>query len=299
MTQVNTGNMRATFIQTTNTYTDYFLANADAHAANANAINNQETINAMQRDRHIAVWLRMLAEKEISTARNAKKLLASQGKKIAASYREGGAAEAENTAKKGQEQWARVLVATYSKVVRDFADYLDDQLGLKKQKARFDDIVQAYIARQAFKKSLFITQTNVKAVRAAVSEGVEAGEGEREISKRINESIGGSAVSDSRSRTIARTEVHNAASFGMQTAAEESERNLIREWVSVHDQRTREAHAEADGQQRGMDEPFEVDGESIDMPGDGSPENAINCRCTVIYIPQTRDYEGDSDEELI
>jgi hypothetical protein len=35
-----------------------------------------------------------------------------------------------------------------------------------------------------------------------------------------------------------------------------------------------------------MDEPFEVDGELLDYPGDptGSAANVINCRCAVGYI---------------
>lgn len=258
----------------------------------------------MQRDRHVAVWLRMLAEKEIGAARNANKLLKAQGKKIAASYREGGLGEAESTAKKGQAEWGRLLVAHYSKAIRDFADYTFEQLGHKKQKkSNFMDIVQGFIARESFKKSNLITHTNLNVLRDAVSAGVDAGEGEKEIAGRINESIGGS-LAENRARTIARTEVHNAASFGMQTAAEDTERNLIREWVSVHDQRTRDWHAEADGQTRGMDEPFEVNDEFIDRPGEGSPENAINCRCTLTYTPITNDYEsggdgGDDGEELI
>ena len=46
----------------------------------------------------------------------------------------------------------------------------------------------------------------------------------------------------------------------------------------------RPGHAEADGQEVKIDEPFIVDGESLMYPGDvtGSASNVINCRCTVI-----------------
>lgn len=56
-------------------------------------------------------------------------------------------------------------------------------------------------------------------------------------------------------------------------------------WVATLDEATREAHADADGQQVGLDETFDVDGEDLEFPGDdsGSPENVINCRCSVLY----------------
>lgn len=60
---------------------------------------------------------------------------------------------------------------------------------------------------------------------------------------------------------------------------------VTKTWVAVLDESTREAHAEADGQEVPIDESFEVDGEDIAFPGDpsGSPGNVINCRCAVLY----------------
>ena len=58
---------------------------------------------------------------------------------------------------------------------------------------------------------------------------------------------------------------------------------MVKEWVSVDDNRTREAHHHADGQVVPLDEPFIVDGEELMYPGDinGSASNVINCRCTM------------------
>lgn len=60
---------------------------------------------------------------------------------------------------------------------------------------------------------------------------------------------------------------------------------VTKTWVATLDDRTREAHAEADGQTVGLDEPFNVDGEDLEYPGDdaGDIANTINCRCSVIY----------------
>lgn len=61
---------------------------------------------------------------------------------------------------------------------------------------------------------------------------------------------------------------------------------FARVWVSVLDERTREAHVEADGQETEPGENFNVDGEELQYPGDpeGSPENIVNCRCCAIII---------------
>ncbi len=67
----------------------------------------------------------------------------------------------------------------------------------------------------------------------------------------------------------------------------------------MHDSKTREDHAEADGQEVGMDEPFDVGGEQLMYPGDpaGSAGNVINCRCTVIYT-SVQSMENSEDDEI-
>lgn len=88
-----------------------------------------------------------------------------------------------------------------------------------------------------------------------------------------------------RAATIGRTETHNAAMFASQGVADQISADtgivLIKEWISVHDERTRESHAEADGQKVDLTGSFYVGGEELEYPSDpsGSPENIINCRC--------------------
>lgn len=54
-------------------------------------------------------------------------------------------------------------------------------------------------------------------------------------------------------------------------------------WVATEDERTREEHAEADGQEVDYDLPFDVGGEELMYPADpkGSGWNIYNCRCTM------------------
>ena len=61
-----------------------------------------------------------------------------------------------------------------------------------------------------------------------------------------------------------------------------------KEFIATPDERTRDGHAEADGQVVALAEPFIVrnaDGEDEELmfPGDpnGSASNSCNCRCTV------------------
>lgn len=252
----------------------------------------------MQREKHLAVWLRMLAQMEVRAARGSKGILSKQGKLLEDAYANHGQSAAEQVINEGQTQWVKYLVATYATVIKDFVNYTNDQLGLGKSKASFLDVMQGFIARNAYKKSKYVTETSHNIVKSVIADGFNNGISQNEIAKSLKEHFIGD-IADNRARTIARTEVHDAATYGMQSAAEESDINLLREWVAVEDERTRPAHAEADGQQVAMDQPFEVGGELIDRPGAGTPENAINCRCTLIYIPQTPEMTGGDSGELI
>ena len=248
-------------------------------------------IVGMDRQRHVAIWLRMLAEKEIRLARQTFRLLKMQGNQAKTAFETGGQGAAEQVITESLNPLYRLLTVSYSLTTTDFISYTFDQLGAKKR--TFQDIVQGFISKTALEKSRLITGTTMDLMKAAILKGQQDGAGETEIARAIQQSVGGS-IAESRSRMIARTEIHNAATYGMQAAAEETQLKMTKEWVAVHDDRTREAHADADGQIVGMDEPFEVDGELIDRPGEGSAENSINCRCTVIYEPVSADVTGDS-----
>ena len=93
-------------------------------------------------------------------------------------------------------------------------------------------------------------------------------------------------LAPARAERIARTEILGTLNEGQLSAYTESGVVSGKEWLSVQDDRTRDAHAEADGQTVDMDEQFDVGGEKLDCPGaaDGSPENIINCRCFMLPV---------------
>lgn len=90
-----------------------------------------------------------------------------------------------------------------------------------------------------------------------------------------------------RAETIARTESLGVLSEARHEATEQMldqtgiDRDSVkRRWAATMDDRTRDDHAETDGQERGMDEPFDMpDGSQLMYPGDpdGEPDQVINC----------------------
>ena len=85
------------------------------------------------------------------------------------------------------------------------------------------------------------------------------------------------------------TEVENMARYDAMAEAEKrAEENglvLVKIWRTEEDEKVRDAHARAEGQEAKVDEPFYVGGERLMYPGDinGSASNIINCRCHIEY----------------
>lgn len=122
-------------------------------------------------------------------------------------------------------------------------------------------------------------------LRESLNDGLGKGESIPDLSDRIQSVF---SVGESRGEMIARTEVHGSAMEAGHTSAgllSESGFEIRKVWLTTLDGREREAHADADGQEVGYDEPFDIDGEELMYPGDqnGSAANVINCRCDVIY----------------
>ncbi len=139
-----------------------------------------------------------------------------------------------------------------------------------------------------------ITDETLFALRTELERGVADGLSNREISRSILqraglkplEREGRSAIHVwKRAATIARTETHAGASEAVQAAVKSTGVPMRRRWVSAADARTRPTHRAANGQERGMEEPFIVGGEKLMYPGDpaGSAAESINCRCACVY----------------
>lgn len=102
---------------------------------------------------------------------------------------------------------------------------------------------------------------------------------------------------------IVRTEVNRASNVGQKAQASTSQYQQMKEWISVHDSRTRGVnpkdhadHIGLDGTKINEDDKFTDprNGDRLDFPGDpsGLPESTINCRCQSGYTLK-RDANGN------
>lgn len=123
-------------------------------------------------------------------------------------------------------------------------------------------------------------------IRFEVARGIANGSTWIEVAEKLaNDMRSPFDIAMNNAMRIARTEGHRVqeeAGFHAMQGAKEAGAHIIKQWSSTLDERTRPEHQEADGQIREIDEPFDVGGEELMKPGDGSAFNCINCRCTML-----------------
>jgi len=111
----------------------------------------------------------------------------------------------------------------------------------------------------------------------------------------ITNEITATGFTANRARLIARTETVTAANQGAMFSVATTGLKLNKIWISAQDNRTRRRprdkfdHLHMDGKLVGYEDPFNVDGEIMQQPGDrkhgASKGNIINCRCAVGFQP--------------
>jgi len=143
--------------------------------------------------------------------------------------------------------------------------------------------VVAFLDNIAGERSALMNGTTRKNLRATLSEGVGLGENLSKLQDRVM-----AAVVDAgavRAETIARTEIVRASNFATEEAFLQAG-VTEKEWLATQDDRTRDSHAEMDGQKVPVGEDFvSPDGYSAQYPGDfGVAEEDINCRCSIVSV---------------
>lgn len=121
-------------------------------------------------------------------------------------------------------------------------------------------------------------------INTAFTQGFLQGESIPKIAKRIADVTG---IKDRHyAVTDARTMVTSAENKGREDGMRDAEEQgivLEKEWIATNDNRTRDWHAELDGERVKPDESFKNEYGEIMFPGDPSaePANVYNCRCTL------------------
>jgi len=114
-----------------------------------------------------------------------------------------------------------------------------------------------------------INETTFNKVKNEFKESLEAGESRPELIERLSNHF--EETYKGRAKTIARTEVHNSVQRGTLEGYRQAQ-IPIKIWVAVMDDRTRDEHADMDGEERPIDHPFS---NGLQFP------NEINCRCQI------------------
>lgn len=155
-----------------------------------------------------------------------------------------------------------------------------------------------YIATRSNYLAGRVTETTYDAIKGQLIDGISEGESIDALADRIRGLF--ETTWANRAETVARTEVisaYNGSTFlATQNAPDDLVGGLV--WISTFDERTRPEHADMDGTIIERGEAFELDGYSLEYPGDPNvavgmsssgdvpdPGSAIiNCRCTVAPV---------------
>lgn len=141
-------------------------------------------------------------------------------------------------------------------------------------------------------------QWNKQQLNSAVTQGILQGESIPEIADRLSQVTD---MSENAAIRNARTMITNAENAGRNDGYIRCERlgcELVIEWAATLDHRTRLSHRRLDGQRKGVNEFFEIDGIKLKYPADLGgkdykvpPSEIYNCRCTM--LAWTKGFEGD------
>jgi HK97 family phage portal protein len=209
-----------------------------------------------------------------------------------------------------QEVFEKIMTKNMFAAMKEFgADILslrkDKRLEIEKKDARtkFDSFLKLFIEKHVgenITKIKGVTKRRVMEVvrkeleTGLITEGVGAPEIAKQIQKKIKSKY--DDFSKARAMTIARTETGIASSVASRKSAnflsKETGIQLMKEWVAVKDDRTRDSHRHMDGEQVEMEELFLVPTEkgivAMEGPHDpnGPPGEVINCRCVMVYAPK-------------
>lgn len=162
------------------------------------------------------------------------------------------------------------------------ADEFDIELPFSTSTEFVVQLIQARADRLAHE----VTDTTWRGVKAALAEGVLAGESIAKLADRIEHLF--TVTWDGRAETVARTEVIGAFNEATWTSYAQLGEDIVAgmEWISTRDNRTRDAHRAADGQIAEVGGTFQVGSDRLRFPGDpaGSASNTVRCRCTISAI---------------
>ena len=147
--------------------------------------------------------------------------------------------------------------------------------------------VREFLLAREQRFAQLVNETTWQQLKDSLTDGLDNGESLPSLMERVENVMSGRIRSSS--EVIARTEVVGAANGGTLLAWEQSDVVEAKVWLAALDNRTRETHVDAHGQQVGLNDDFNVGGGSGPAPGQiGLAEEDIQCRCTMTAVLKTR-----------
>lgn len=200
-------------------------------------------------------------------------------------------------------------------MIEDYGAQAADDMGVTWLGIK-DPVLAAQIQR-SLDNLVLIEDTTHDAIQSAINEGEIAKVPADDLRNSVEDVF--DAAVDTRAALIAGDVVHgtqqmSTVAAGRQAASQdqaaiasgakpvglgEGYTGPSKTWVTQGDERVRDWHEDADGQEVPVDQPFDVGGESLMYPGDpdGSPGNVINCRCFVFVSRPGGVSEQTEDED--
>ena len=167
--------------------------------------------------------------------------------------------------------------------VSEKADFtLWDEQTVKRLIVEQPDLMPYYPPKRALQRGIDLKygkQQITGSVTSSILQGKGIGKIADDLQSRMQDMNRTSAI---RTARTAVTAAENAGRLDTYRSAQDMGIKLKKRWLATLDNRTRHAHAEADGQKVDVDKPFIVDGYKLMMPGDKSAPGYLqyNCRCT-------------------
>jgi hypothetical protein len=201
-----------------------------------------------------------------------------------------------------------ILFEHYKAVGDEFDDQIAPTLPAdiaetSEERAAIAAALSLFYSQRAPEQSGIITATNQRDIDTSISTAVELESTTQElVSSRtiaitagvlLSRKLAGRVVGISTLETQAIAEAAKATEVQVLTGQPPSvtggtlrESPVSKEWVTVGDERVREAHVLADSQTQTLNKPFNVGGDLLRWPGDTSlgaqAGNVINCRCSSV-----------------
>lgn len=152
----------------------------------------------------------------------------------------------------------------------------------------FERVISQWLQTNAGLRIVSVHQTLIESIIKVIADGYAENLSVADITRNLQNKFGWFKAQALR---IARTETTTATNLATVLAAENSEYQLQKTWISAQDNRTRRPpkspfdHLDMNGVTVDAERPFFVGGEELEYPGapNGVAGNIINCRCKVVF----------------